>query len=224
VTTRATVGVQAPPRPAVLLGEALGGLRCRVVDEHGAQLPLPTARWVADAHPSDEGLLEECDAATLDVGCGPGRLTAALAARGVPALGIDVAAVAVAMARRRGAPVLCRDVFGPLPREGGWPRVLLADGNIGIGGDPWRLLHRVAALLGPGGRAVVEVAPPGRGLLRRRIRLEVDGPRGRRCSAWFPWATVGAESVGAVAETAGLRPSGVRERDGRFVALLEAAR
>jgi SAM-dependent methyltransferase len=219
-----TAGAQATAPPAVLLGHALGGRCCRVVDEHGAVLPLPTTRWLADARPDDEGLLEQCDAATLDVGCGPGRLTAALAARGVPALGIDVAAVAVAMARRRGAAVLRRDVFGPLPREGRWPRVLLADGNVGIGGDPRRLLRRVAGLLAPGGRGVVEVAAPGRGLLCRRIRLEVDGPHGRRSSAWFPWAVLGADSVGAVAESAGLRSRGVRERDGRFVALLDAPR
>jgi SAM-dependent methyltransferase len=216
-----TAGTQDPAPPAVLFGQALRGLRCRVVDEKGAAQPLPTAHWVGDAHPADEVLLEHCDAATLDVGCGPGRLTAALADRGVPALGVDVAAVAVAMARRRGAMVLRRDVFEPLPREGGWPRVLLADGNIGIGGDPYALMCRLATLLSPGGRAVVEVAPPGHGLQCRRIRLEVDGPHGPRCSGWFPWATVGAEAVRAVSEAAGLRPRGVCERAGRFVAVLD---
>ena len=33
-----------------------------------------------------------------------------------------------------------RDLFGALPGEGTWSHVLLADGNIGIGGDPVTLL------------------------------------------------------------------------------------
>ena len=49
-----------------------------------------------------------------------------------------------------------RDVFGPLPGEGTWRHVLLADGNIGIGGDPLRLLRRAARLLRPGGTVLVE--------------------------------------------------------------------
>ena len=32
--------------------------------------------------------------------------------------------------------MLRRDLFAPLPGEGRWHHVLLADGNIGIGGDP----------------------------------------------------------------------------------------
>ena len=36
----------------------------------------------------------------------------------------------------RGATVLQRDIFGPLPGEGRWGTALLFDGNVGIGGDP----------------------------------------------------------------------------------------
>lgn len=79
-------------------------------------------------------------------------------------LGIDVVPEAVALTRERGASALVRDVFAPVPGEGWWDTALLANGNIGIGGDPVTLLRRVHALLLPGGRAVVEVARPGVGM------------------------------------------------------------
>lgn len=85
----------------------------------------------------------------LDVGCGPGRLVAELAARGRPALGIDVSEAAVAHTARLGGQALRRSVFEPLPGEGRWDTALLLDGNVGIGGDPAALLHRMAQLLTP---------------------------------------------------------------------------
>jgi hypothetical protein len=52
---------------------------------------------------------------------------------------------------------LCRDVYAaPLPGEGRWRRVLLADGNIGIGGDPPRLLRRCRRLAGAAGLRVLD--------------------------------------------------------------------
>ena len=42
---------------------------------------------------------------------------------------------------RRGGAALRRDVFAPLPGEGRWYTALLADGNVGIGGDPVALLQ-----------------------------------------------------------------------------------
>ena len=56
------------------------------------------------------------------------------------------------LARSCGALALHRDVFATVPGTGRWARVLLADGNIGIGGDPDALLSRVAELLKPPGR------------------------------------------------------------------------
>ena len=55
----------------------------------------------------------------------------------------------------RGAAALCRDVFDPLPARDAGPRALLADGNVGIGGDPVALLRRIRAAARsrrPGGR------------------------------------------------------------------------
>jgi len=119
------------------------------------------AAWCRDAIAGDAALLDRCTGPTLDVGCGPGRLAGALIGAGRPALGIDVSAAAVRLARRRGAIALRRDVFDPMPGTGRWQHLLLADGNIGIGGNPHRLLHRSRLLLAPGGRLHAELAPPG---------------------------------------------------------------
>ncbi len=123
-------------------------------------LPLPVTDWTCDRRPGDDALLSLCAGTVLDVGCGPGRLTAALHRSGGAALGIDVAPVAVSLARARGADALELDVFGAVPDTGAWGTVLLADGNIGIGGDPAALLRRCAELAAPGGRVVVELSAP----------------------------------------------------------------
>ena len=130
----------------------------------------------------------------LDVGCGPGRLLAALAAEGRAATGIDISPVAVRLARRRGGQAICASVFSPLLEAGAWRSVLLLDGNVGIGGDPERLLARVAELLTPGGEAIVEVEPPGGGATVLGVRLEGAGAVGpgstgrastpRRSASW----------------------------------------
>jgi SAM-dependent methyltransferase len=127
----------------------------------GSVLRFDPQAWCRDVVPGDAGLLARCAGPTLDVGCGPGRLTGALTGSGRPALGIDVSAAAIRLARRRGAVALRRDVFGPVPALGRWRHLLLADGNIGIGGDPHRLLRRCRELLAPDGRLHAELAPPG---------------------------------------------------------------
>jgi SAM-dependent methyltransferase len=157
----------------------------RVRHEDGRCTDLPLGAWAGGGRPGDHGLVARCTGPTLDLGCGPGRLTSLLTARGVPTLGVDIAPYAVALTRDRGGVALHRDLFGPLPGEGRWRHVLLADGNIGIGGDPDALLSRCARLLHPRGRLLCETDPPGTGLRRTRTRLEPpDGP----VSAWFPWA------------------------------------
>ncbi|MEU4157239.1 class I SAM-dependent methyltransferase [Actinoplanes sp. NPDC026670] len=124
-------------------------------------LHFDPATWCRDTLAGDDGLLRRCTGATLDVGCGPGRLTGALLGSGRTALGIDVSAAAVRLALRRGAVALHRDVFGPVPGAGRWRHLLLADGNIGIGGDPRRLLARCRELLAADGLVHAELAPPG---------------------------------------------------------------
>ena len=138
----------------------------------------------------------------------------ALSERGIPALGIDITPYAVNLARSSGALVMLRDVFGHVPGTGRWTTVLLADGNIGIGGDPAALLRRVAELLAPQGRAIVELEPPGSPLRQEQVRLCHAGST----SAWFPWAYVGADHITDVANDAGLGEVEIWTVDGRWFA------
>ena len=122
----------------------------------GRVISLDVARWLAPVDDVDHSVLARCTGPVLDVGCGPGRFVAALGERGVAAMGLDIAETAVTLTRRQGLPAVLRSVFAPIPGEGRWPTVLLMDGNIGISGDPRRLLERVRSLLAPSGRLIVE--------------------------------------------------------------------
>ena len=108
----------------------------------GRALPLQVARWCGPPDPADEELLRRCRAPYWSIGCGPGRLTIALAERGIPVLGVDISRTAVARVPQAGACAIRRSVFDPLPGQGRWVTALLADGNIGIGGYPDELLRR----------------------------------------------------------------------------------
>jgi SAM-dependent methyltransferase len=193
------------------------GRRCWLELATGERISLPTERWRATPDPGDELLLGSCTGPTLDIGCGPGRLTAALGERGVPALGTDVSAVAVRLTTEAGARAVRRDAFDRQPGEGRWQHALLADGNIGIGGDPVRLLARVRLLLRPGGSALVEVDPPGTGLRHGTVRVSTDDTHGAR---WFDWAWLGADAVRETAGEAGMATSWVRAAGGRWFAEL----
>ena len=159
------------------------------------------AAWYGTPRPGDAGLVARCTGPTIDIGCGPGRLTAALTATGYPALGVDISAEAVRQARRRGAAALRRCLFGPLPGEGRWRHVLLADGNIGIGGDPAGLLARCHALLAAGGEVLVEVDPPGAGSWRGEVAVRAEG----HLSTPFGWAAVSVDDLATLAARAALR-------------------
>ena len=172
--------------------------------EDGTTLPLDPGRWHAQPTPGEERLVDAMAGPVLDVGCGPGRFVVGLARRGTIVLGVDPAPTAVALCRAKGVPVLQKSVFDPLPGQGRWRTVLLADGNIGIGGDPHRLLRRCRELLVPDGIVIVEVEPPAShraGWRPCRARLE----RGRSLGPWFPWAVVGADAIAELARGAGLR-------------------
>jgi SAM-dependent methyltransferase len=177
----------------------LRGAPARMLRSDGAEVVLAVRRWHADASADDAWLLDRCTGPAVDLGCGPGRLVVALARRSIPALGVDVSAAAVARCRARGAAVLHRDVFAALP--GRWDHVLLADGNIGIGGDPARLLRRAVGLLRPGGTVLVETDPDPAACWSGMVRVhtaEGTGPP-------LPWAVLGVEGLRDVAPRAGLR-------------------
>lgn len=166
----------------------------------GRLLPLAVDRWAGPVTAADRSLLSRADGPVLDIGCGPGRLTAELHRAGVDVLGVEVLEQVPVLARRAGAPVHFGDAFASLPREGAWRTVLLADGNVGIGGDVVVLLRRVRELLADDGTVLCELhTGPDGGARPGRVRLEGLGTT----SAWFPWALLGAAALPAVAEAAG---------------------
>lgn len=185
---------------ATAFGAALVGRGAELVRSDGAVAALDVSRWRAGAAGEDGWLLGRCHGPTIDLGCGPGRLVEALVRRGVDALGVDAAAEAIEQCRRRGVPALRADVFAPLPAEGRWAHVLLADGNVGIGGDPAALLGRAARLIAPAGTVLVELDPGEHGLWRGLARVRSQ----RATGLPFPWATAGVEALPALAARAGM--------------------
>lgn len=199
-----------------LYAEALAGMAQPEIEyPDGGTSPLAVQRWLRGA-PGDRSLLDRCAGPTLDVGAGPGRLTLALAERGIPVLAIDVTPYAVLLARSCGALALQRDVFGYLPGAGRWATVLLADGNIGIGGDPVVLLRRIRSLLMPAGTVLAEVGPP-----RAPSRCEIVRLRnGARVGERFGWAWVGIDQIDALAAISDLRVTEAWADAGRWFAAL----
>ena len=173
-------------------------------DERGGVIAGNWQRWLGRAAAEDERLLDRAVGPVLDVGCGPGRHLLALARRGVDCLGIDVTPSAVRLAVSRGATAVEGSIFGPVPGSGTWATALLLDGNIGIGGDPAALLARVASVLRPGGRILVELSGPGTSGAPERARVEHDNVTG----PWFGWASVGASCIEGFTAEAGLRLDG----------------
>ena len=207
--------------PGDLYARALtGGTPLRARGSDGSLRHLPLDTWLGAASGADERLLARAQGPVLDVGCGPGRHVHALAVRGVLAVGVDVSPEALHLARERGATVLEASIFDRIPGAGEWRTALVLDGNIGIGGSPGALLRRIAALLSPEGRVLLEVDPPGVGLDIVRLRLEDE----HRHSHWFDWARVGAEAIAGPAAEAGLRVHESWEDEGRWFASLEPAR
>lgn len=205
-----------------LYDRALDGERCWIRHDDGQVRSLPVHRWIGGVHADgrfDRAVVELCEGPTIDLGCGPGRLVSELIRRGIPALGVDQSATAVGLARRNGAPVLRRDVFGELPGTGRWHTVLLADGNVGLGGDPGRVLRRAAELLCRGGRCIAEFEAVTIGIRTGWVRLESS----RTIGPWFQWASVGIDCAAEVAEDAGLALTRIHRIGNRVVASLALA-
>ncbi|GHE43385.1 methyltransferase type 11 [Streptomyces cellulosae] len=183
----------------------------------GWLLPLDVERWCADPDPADLDVLARCEGAVLDVGCGPGRLVAALGGQGRQALGIDVSEAAVAHTVRRGGQALRASVFDRLPGTGRWDTALLMDGNIGIGGDPHALLARLARLLTADGLLLVETVPyPD---VDERLTVQLTAPHTTPGTP-FPWARLGTPALLSRARADGWRVADRWSTDTRtFVAL-----
>jgi SAM-dependent methyltransferase len=205
-----------------LYERALAGERCWVRHRHGEVRSLPVERWLGGSRADavfDRAVLEMCVGPVIDVGCGPGRLVAQLAKQGVCALGVDQSASAIELARRSGAPAVLCDIFTALPGIGRWRTALLIDGNIGIGGDPHRLLERVYRLLSTGGRCIVEFDTCVTGVRTAPVRLESADQVG----PWFRWATVGLDSADQLARECGFEVGRVCAVGDRVVVSLERA-
>ena len=219
--------VTSPCSPATLFDAALSGCPVEVrvdapggvVARSGMPAVLEASAWQV-LSVADEVLVSRCEGPVLDVGCGPGRFVEALACRGVPALGVDLSRAAVDRTRRSGASALLRDVHQRIPGEGRWATVLLADGNIGIGGDPLALLRRCRDLLRPGAVALVETSVEEDADIRTTLTLH--GPHGRR-STEVPWAILGARALLALAALAGFVAVEDWRVEGRAFVLLRHA-
>ena len=96
---------------------------------------------------------------------------------------------------------------------------MLADGNVGIGGDPRRVLRRAGELLHSGGRCVAEFEGESQGIVARWVRLESS----KTIGPWFRWATVGIEGARQLADQVGLTVTAVHEIGDRRLATLVAA-
>ena len=200
-----------------LYDRALDGECCWLRHDDGRRHRLPVHSWLGGCDTAfDTAVVDLCDGPTIDLGCGPGRLVAHLVRRGIPALGVDQSATAVRLARRSGAPALVRDVFEPLPATGRWQTVLLADGNVGLSGDPRRVLRRAAELMSRGGRCVVEFDPAVDGVRTNWVRLESS----RSIGPWFRWAAVGIDCAAALADEVGLALASIHPIGNRVVATL----
>lgn len=204
---------------SAVFSEALRGAPCAVVGLREEPQELPVRRWRREADDEDLAMLALCRGHTVDLGCGPGRLTAALAALGHVVLGVDVVTEAVDQTRARGVSALRRDVFDRLPGEARWHTALLADGNVGIGGDPVALLRRAGDLVRAQGRVVVELARPG---IRHATQWAVLTCMGVR-SAPFRWSTVGVDDIDVIAWRAGFTDVDIHRVGGeRWCAALAA--
>jgi SAM-dependent methyltransferase len=186
----------------------------------GATLEVDLGRWSRPADEVDQMVVARCEPPVLDIGCGPGRMVAALQRSGRAALGIDISAVAVATGRRAGGQVLRRDLALPLAGEGRWGTALLLDGNIGIGGDVPALLRRCRQIVGGGGLIIGEIDTDPERDETYEVVLSRPGCR----SAPVPWAAIGIRRLTGVAAALDLIVTEVWEADRRsFVALRTAS-
>ena len=187
--------------------------------QSGDVFDIDSTRWIARASDIDFRILSYAVGPVLDLGCGPGRHVEAIAEQGIIVMGVDLSTHAVAAARTRRIAVLERSVFDQVPKTGEWATVLLLDGNIGIGGDPVRLLTRTKSLLNASGRVLIDVIVRTQRPKTELVRIELDGTAG----PWFEWANVDADWLQTVADEAGFEVTDQWQHENRVFAVLESS-
>jgi rSAM/selenodomain-associated transferase 1 len=214
--------IGTPCDPLDLFDAALAGVPVTVHlpgSSRGPGLPLALAEWLG-MRAADDLLVARCEPPVLDLGCGPGRFVEALALQGIPVLGVDLSTQAVTQTWGRGGSALRRDFTQRLPAEGRWGTVLLADGNIGIGGSPGWMLSRCRSLLRSSGIALVEADADDESDSHTSVVLRAEHGR---TSVVMPWARIGARPLVTLAARAGFVAVEQWHVDGRvFVALRQA--
>jgi ubiquinone/menaquinone biosynthesis C-methylase UbiE len=101
------------------------------------------------------------DAKVLDMGCGPGRVMACMAARGLNAVGLDLSGASVRlMMKRTGMPGVVGNGL-MLPIAGGSVDRVIADGVIHHTPDPFGAFAEGCRVLKQGGLFYVAVYKPG---------------------------------------------------------------
>jgi SAM-dependent methyltransferase len=190
--------------------------RPALVSECGMTVELDIQRFRDAPSRSERRFLKRLTGPILDIGCGPGRAAAYLCQRDVPAMGLDANADLVALARLNGALCVHQSTFDPVPFEGRWQQVLLLDGNIGIGGDPAKLLERLRRILVPGGQALIEVGRSGSSR-QMIVREHASGKVGEP----FAWATLTMSGLDELIAGLGWRCEYVYEIDDRLVVELK---
>jgi hypothetical protein len=154
-------------------------------------------RWLRPADAVDAMVVSRCESPVIDIGCGPGRMVAALQRSGRAVLGIDISKSAVEIGVRGGGQILRRDLADQLPGEGRWGTALLLDGNVGIGGDVAGLLLRCRDLVGPGGLIICETDPDP----ERCDRYDLVLTDTHRFSEPMAWASTGIRALQRIAAT-----------------------
>lgn len=145
----------------------------------------------------DRELLSAIEAGpVLDLGCGAGRASLYLQARGFEVTAVDASPGAVEVCRRRGvSDVRLGDLNDP-PADKRWASILLLCGNLGLGGS-WdgnrRLLARLAELSSDDAVLIGDsVTPSGEPEIGLRIRY-----RGQ-ATPWWRQYNIPADRVGGL--------------------------
>lgn len=198
---------------------------------------------IGDWLPHERTALDRAHGRCLDVGCGAGRVSLELQARGLDTVGIDASPGAVALSRERGARDVRLTTIECFPvSEGPFDTVVMYGNNLGLLRDarhaPW-LLRRLGRLTSPratvlgGGLDAHDTNDPlhlayqaenvRRGRMPGQIRLRIRHREKR--TPWFDYLFASIEELTDLTRGTGWRVADVVRGDGgpMYVAILEKA-